>query len=74
MSRTGMLMKGILMLPFSHSFMSLMAPWSDWAVQLLNSSVGLKKEPEGMETNYFLDRQWINKLLIHPHIRKIWFS
>jgi hypothetical protein len=29
MSRTGMLMKGILMLPFSHSFMSLMAPWSD---------------------------------------------
>lgn len=28
-SRTGMLMKGIFMLPFSHSFMSLMAPWSD---------------------------------------------
>lgn len=44
MSRTGMLMKGIFMLPFSHSFMSFMAPWSDWALQLLKSSVGLKKK------------------------------
>lgn len=43
-SRTGMLMKGIFMLPFSHSFMSFMAPWSDWALQLLKSSVGLKKK------------------------------
>lgn len=43
MSRTGMLMNGIFMLPFSHSFMSFMAPWSDWALQLLKSSVGLKR-------------------------------
>lgn len=44
MSRTGMLMNGIFMLPFSHSFMSFMAPWSDWALQLLKSSVGLKEK------------------------------
>lgn len=47
MSRTGMLINGIFMLPFSHSFMSFMAPWSDWALQLLKSSVGLRrKRPE----------------------------
>lgn len=28
-SRTGIFINGILMLPFSHSFMSFMAPWSD---------------------------------------------
>lgn len=44
MSRTGMLINGIFMLPFSHSFMSFMAPWSDWALQLLKSSVGLKRK------------------------------
>lgn len=54
-SRTGMLMNGILMLPFSHSFMSFMAPWSDCALQLLKSSVGLKrtKARRDQEANIF---------------------
>lgn len=58
MSRTGMLINGIFMLPFSHSFMSFMAPWSDWALQLLKSSVGLKRKKDQMESrgNYFLER------------------
>lgn len=58
MSRTGMLINGIFMLPFSHSFMSFMAPWSDWALQLLKSSVGLKRKKGqmGSRGNYFIER------------------
>lgn len=44
MSSTGMFMKGILMVPLDHSLMSFMAPWSDWTLQLRNSSVGLWAE------------------------------
>lgn len=36
------------MLPFSQSFMSFMAPWSDWALQLLKSSVGLQRKMQYM--------------------------
>lgn len=57
MSRTGMLINGIFMLPFSHSFMSFMAPWSDWALQLLKSSVGLKRKGQKKSRgNYVLER------------------
>lgn len=44
MSSTGMFMKGILMVPLDHSLMSFKAPWSDWTLQLRNSSVGLWAE------------------------------
>lgn len=44
MSSTGMCMKGILIVPLDHSLMSFMAPWSDWTLQLRNSSVGLWTE------------------------------
>lgn len=43
-SRTGIFINGILILPFSQSFMSFMAPWSDCELQLLKSSVGLKRK------------------------------
>ncbi|KAG7218529.1 hypothetical protein INR49_006595 [Caranx melampygus] len=53
MSSTGMFMNGILMVPLDHSLMSFMAPWSDWTLQLRNSSVGLRtrgRSPESAET------------------------
>lgn len=62
MSRTGMLINGIFMLPFSHSFMSFMAPWSDWALQLLKSSVGLKREkrPDGIKRQLlYREKRWV---------------
>lgn len=39
-------MKGILIVPLDHSLMSFMAPWSDWMLQLRNSSVGLWTDTE----------------------------
>lgn len=51
MSSTGTFMKGILMVPLDHSFMSFRAPWSDCTLQLRNSSVGLWAEagaPRGL--------------------------
>lgn len=60
MSRTGMLINGIFMLPFSHSFMSFMAPWSDWALQLLKSSVGLKSKKARIERQLFSrEKKWV---------------
>lgn len=46
MSSTGMFMNGILIVPLDHSLMSFMAPWSDWTLQLRNSSVGLRVEKD----------------------------
>lgn len=59
MSSTGMFMKGILMVPLDHSLMSFMAPWSDWTLQLLNSSVGLHTDRSySGETHLFNKLCW----------------